>query len=179
MDVVSYILSRNYTDRVVRDLINLEYLVVDELPEYGEPGIIYLLHLSDDVYEEYIWQKDHYVKLGEPIISSIIIQGYYFAGVFWKEATHANRLPDKVQAIYIDLHTRQLYFYDTKIHGYKAFLTIADGSNPGLVKLYQSIGENTDGAMSQKATTDMLAKKVELDTKDLDTDECLGLKIGN
>jgi hypothetical protein len=33
----------------------------------------------------------------------------------------------------------------------------------GLIKLYSTTGENTDGAMTQKAVTDLLAEKISME----------------
>ena len=38
----------------------------------------------------------------------------------------------------------------------------ATSSTPGVLKLYNGVGQNTDGTMTQKAITDELNSKVEL-----------------
>lgn len=46
---------------------SLEYKIVDELPETGEAGIIYLVPKegeTPDVYDEYVWVEDSFEKIG-------------------------------------------------------------------------------------------------------------------
>ena len=153
MDVLSYILAKNYTDSAVKDIAGSRYLVVDELPEVGELGVIYLVQVAGDTYSEYIWQNGDYVKLRDTIIANALTFGYYYADVFWKEAAHINRLPDYVQSIYMDVPNKELYCYDTSLHKYKKFLQKATPTVPGIMKLYNDSGENTDGTMTQKSIT--------------------------
>lgn len=177
MDIITLILARQYTDSAIRDIASASYQVVDELPERGEPGIIYLVHVAGDKYSEYIWQNGEFVKLKDTTITSALTVGYYYAGVFWKEAEHLNRLPDYVQSIYMDEPNKELYCYDSEAGTYKAFLQKATSTRPGIAKLYDDSGDADDGAMTQRSVTRKLRKKVEVDTTALESDECLGLSL--
>ena len=42
----------------------------------------------------------------------------------------------------------------------------ANSKTPGIMKLYDEVGQNTDGTMTQKAITDELDTKVELTLKE-------------
>lgn len=66
-----------------------------------------------------------------------------------------------VGIIYIDQATSKIYSTDGEsFGGLEDSLPTASARVAGLVKLYNTTGDNTDGAMTQKATTDALAEKV-------------------
>ena len=93
-----------------------------------------------------------------------IIKGYYHEGIFYKDEQYTIPISGVSHKIYIDLVERVIYFYDGE-----NFLTAASGTNKpaseseaGAVKLYQELGNNIDGTMSQKAITDELNDKVKI-----------------
>ena len=104
------------------------------------------------------------------------MKGYYYYGVFWKEEAHLNRLPDKLDKIYLDVPNGELYYYNPGTSSYEAFLKKANDVYAGLTKLYRTTGNNEDGTITQKKITEELNKRAELDTTKLD-EECLGLNI--
>lgn len=62
--------------------------------------------------------------------------------------------------LYVDLHKGIIYYYDKDQEKLIASVTeIANASDatPGIMKLYQTHGQNTDGTMSQKAITDAIS----------------------
>ena len=183
MDVISYVLAKKYTDGQIAGIETgggqLDYIVVPQLPESGEDGIVYLVPTQvSGQYDEYVWKDSQFKKLNTRIISDIITEGYYFANVFWKDSGHSTRLPDKIDCIYLDIPNSTLYYYNTVDQGYKQFLSINIGpatpTTPGVMKLYETTGDNTDGTISQAVITAKLKDKVELDTTELASDECLG-----
>ena len=97
-------------------------------------------------------------------IDSSIVKGYYFEGNFYKDMNHTQLISGAIQKLYIDLTERVLYFYD----GEQYVSTSGKSYGPateleaGVAKLYQSVGDNIDGSMSQKAITDELDDKVEI-----------------
>lgn len=180
MDVINYLLAKRYVDSKISQVETaggkLDYQVVDSLPETGSEDLIYLVPVGDGKYGEYRWQDGKFIKLKDTLIADLVSTGYLFGGVFWSDASHSTRLPDRIDNIYIDNHTNQLYYYSTTNQEYLPFLSIATSIKPGVMKLYNSTGQNEDGTMTQKIITDKLNEKVELDTSYL-TDECLGLKV--
>ena len=61
--------------------------------------------------------------------------------------------------LYIDLHKGVIYYYDKDKDSLIAnVVEVATASDvqPGILKLYQTHGQNTDGTMSQKAITDAI-----------------------
>ena len=112
------------------------------------------------------------VKVGDGITvwkdleyaDEFIIKGYYHEGIFYKDEQYTIPISGVSHKIYIDLVERVIYFYDGE-----NFLTAASGANKpaseseaGAVKLYQELGNNIDGTMSQKTITDELNDKVKI-----------------
>lgn len=110
---------------------------------------------------------------GQSEDSELVITGYYYSNGFYKEPQHINVLPRYVTKLYYDIPTGQIYYYSTDgLYHRLVQLVQVDSNLPGLVKLYSSKGQNTDGTMTQKAITDELNKKVELSLDEVDT-ECV------
>ena len=93
-----------------------------------------------------------------------IVKGYYHEGAFYKDEKHTTPISGASHKIYIDLVERVIYFHDGE-----NFLSTAGGVNKpaseseaGVVKLYQGLGNSVDGTMSQKAITDELDDKIEI-----------------
>ena len=62
-----------------------------------------------------------------------------------------------INKIYIDDATRKIYYFNGVDYvTVQATFTTATDTIPGLVKLYSTTGQNTDGTMTQKAITDEL-----------------------
>lgn len=108
-------------------------------------------------------------------IGQSFIQGYYHDSLNWfyADANFTRILDGKETVIYLDLQTNSLFYFN----GYD-FVKI-DTSLPtaselikGVMRLYATTGDNTDGTMTQKAITE------ELDTvnKELDTKVEVSLK---
>ena len=59
MDILSYILSKQYTDKVVGDLLGFEIKVLDSLPQTGKSSVFYLVPAAKtktkNIYNEFIW----------------------------------------------------------------------------------------------------------------------------
>ena len=93
-----------------------------------------------------------------------IVKGYFYKDKFYKDNFHHKPIEGATQKIYIDLHTRTIYFYEggaylsTRGEVYEQ----ATSEKPGIMKLYQTVGKNTDGTMSQKAISDELDDKFEV-----------------
>lgn len=78
MDTITYVLCKKYTDISVENKLRFKFEVVDELPEIGDPSIIYLKKkktIFRNAYEEYVWleSKQEYEALGK---DEIEIEGY-------------------------------------------------------------------------------------------------------
>lgn len=78
--------------------------------------------------------------------------GYLFNGEFYVSSTYAEVLPRELNVIYIDINSRQTYTFDGE--QYTRSTPIATNEVAGLVKLYDELGDNVDGTMTQRAITE-------------------------
>ncbi len=100
-------------------------------------------------------------------LRSTVLHGYLYNGAFYKDGMHTIPLKAMVNKLYIESGTRKLYFYDgTQYVGIQDNLVTATAQIAGVVKLYDTVGQNTDGTMTQKAITDELdlRYKAEIDS---------------
>jgi hypothetical protein len=70
--------------------------------------------------------------------------------------------------LYIDIPTSKLYYftgieYKEINHGGIPTATLATETTPGIMKIYSTTGQNEDGTMTQKAITDELDEKFEIE----------------
>lgn len=56
--------SQSEIDKKINDILNGTIQVVDELPETGQAGVIYLVPSGSNNYERYVWEKGQYIDLG-------------------------------------------------------------------------------------------------------------------
>jgi hypothetical protein len=96
-------------------------------------------------------------------LNDFIQKGYLLDEEFYKDLQKSEKIVGYTTRFYIDLKTSNLYFFNGeryKIIG--ADLKIASEEIAGVMKLYNTTGDNSDGTMTQKAITDELNQKVEL-----------------
>lgn len=112
----------------------------------------------------------------EDTASSPVAVGYYKDGKLYKDNTYTEEITPVVGKIYIDQITSKILSTDGETFGgLEATLPTATTVMPGLVKLYDTTGNNVDGTMTQKAITDKLNTKVEAEVNS--SDETLILSI--
>lgn len=100
---------------------------------------------------------------------NFLIIGYLSNGGFYKDKNYQTVYTPYTNRVYLDAITNEFYYYTgAKFQKVGATITAATASTPGIMKLYSTVGDNTDGTMTQKAITDELDDKVELA---LDMDE--------
>lgn len=97
-------------------------------------------------------------------IDEYVVKGYYYEGKFYKDTAHTQLLNGAEHKIYIDVKERTIYFFNENefISTSGQVYQPATDTDPGIMKLYQTVGNHTDGAMSQKAISDELDDKVEI-----------------
>lgn len=96
-------------------------------------------------------------------VDNIIIKGYFYQDKFYSDSTHAELLDAVIGRVYIDSISSKLYTYNgTNYEAYKTSLPNATAEIAGVVKLYDTVGQNIDGTMTQRAITDELDDKVEM-----------------
>ena len=95
-------------------------------------------------------------------VDYIFFKGYFDGKVFWKEEEFVNEFEKNINKIYIALNgNNDLYIYNGENYEKLYNLPYANSKTAGVVKLYDEVGNNTDGSMTQKAITEELEKKVE------------------
>jgi hypothetical protein len=97
-------------------------------------------------------------------INSLIVKGYFYQGHFYYDAAHTTLLGGMIGRIYIDAVSSKIYTYNGV--GYETpngSLPNATAELAGAVKLYDQVGQNTDGTMTQRAITNELNEKFEMD----------------
>lgn len=97
-------------------------------------------------------------------ISTILVRGYFKEGNFYKDSECTEIIQPTGLKIYIDALTCNLYVYDgVSYMPVGGNVSRANSETPGIMKLYDTLGDNTDGTMTQKAITDELDDKVEIE----------------
>lgn len=97
-------------------------------------------------------------------VNNIYVKGYLKNNVFYKDNTYMTPIDENVNLLYIDIISNALYYFN----GYnyeeitRSQMGTATNTVPGIMKLYSTLGSNTDGTMTQKAITDELNDKVEV-----------------
>lgn len=100
-------------------------------------------------------------------MDNLFIKGYIKDGFFYTDATYTTMCKTSMNILYIDIPTSGMYYFDGQKYqelgrGTVPTAATATDTTPGIMKLYSTTGQNTDGTMTQKAITDELDEKVEV-----------------
>lgn len=97
-------------------------------------------------------------------VNTLLVNGYYFENAFYKDKEHTEIIAPIAMKVYVDFSTHALYIFDgiayVPIGGN---VTRANSQTAGIMKLYDTTGDNIDGTMTQRAITDELDDKVEIE----------------
>ncbi len=97
-------------------------------------------------------------------IRNTVQQGYYENGTFYRDVTKQTPSVGMINKIYIDKPTRKIYYFNGEEYlPIEAHLSAASAEMPGVMKLYNTTGQNTDGTMTQKSITDELNLRTKMD----------------
>ena len=97
-------------------------------------------------------------------IRNAVLQGYYEGDVFYKDPTKNTPFPTMINKIYIDIPHRKIYYYNGEEYvPAEAHLTTASANSAGVMKLYNTTGQNVDGTMTQKSITNELNQRIKTD----------------
>lgn len=96
-------------------------------------------------------------------VNSIFVICYFYNGSFYADESHTKKLSGIENKIYVDKNNlSNCYFYlDNEFHKIGSDIPVASVDVAGIMKLYDNIGVNTDGTMTQKSITDKLKEKIE------------------
>ena len=97
-------------------------------------------------------------------INNLIVKGYFYQGKFYTDAGHTELIAGVIGRIYIDAVGSKLYTYNgINYETQNGSLPNATAETAGAVKLYDQLGQNIDGTMTQRAITNELNEKFEMD----------------
>lgn len=97
-------------------------------------------------------------------IRNAVLQGYYDNGVFYQDITLQTPFKNMINKVYIDKPHRRIYYYNgIEYVPITDTLTTASSDMAGTMKLYNTMGQNTDGTMTQKSITDELTVRFKTD----------------
>ena len=90
-------------------------------------------------------------------LRNAVLHGYLKDNIFYYDNTYSTPMAAMINKIYIDDSVYKIYYFDgTEYKNIQTTFSTATDITPGLVKLYSTTGQNTDGTMTQKAITDEL-----------------------
>lgn len=113
------------------------------------------------------WKSLRYAD--EDIAMNVIIRGYLSNNQFYSDESLTNVIEPSVNKIYIDVGKNVIYSYDgAKYIPITQTIPAASGQTAGIMKLYSTTGSNTDGTMTQKAITEELNQKFEIEVDHAD-----------
>lgn len=85
------------------------------------------------------------------------LQGYFKEGIMYQDATFGTPFPQMINKIYIDkIQSKIYYFNGVKYVPIDGTFSNASETTAGVMKLYNTVGYNTDGTMTQKSITEEL-----------------------
>lgn len=103
------------------------------------------------------WSPYSQLQFTDEDVRNAVLHGYLLDGEFYKTTNKDGQINRMINKIYIDDSTRKIYFFNGENYqNIQTTFTTANDVTPGLVKLYATTGQNTDGTMTQKAITDEL-----------------------
>lgn len=108
-------------------------------------------------------QLDYFNNNSNSNVETYIVKGYFYKNNFYTDSEFNNVIKPSEKKIYIDLLDNLIYSY--KNNNYiciSSNIPTATSEMSGVLKLYNSTGENIDGTMTQKSITDELNNKVEI-----------------
>lgn len=94
---------------------------------------------------------------------SLFVYGYYKDGDFYEDSQHTNLITGVINRLYINNDDYKVYFYNGENFFIVNGCSLATDVTPGVVILYNTTGQHTDGTMTQKAITDELNTKFTVD----------------
>lgn len=113
------------------------------------------------------------------VFDRVVERGYLINGEFYfTNDTNAEKLPHVDFKLYLDKLTGKVYYFNgITFLSITGEISVATDATAGIVKLYGTVGENTDGAMTQKAVTDALKEFIIQPDVSAETIEFKGFNI--
>lgn len=99
------------------------------------------------------------LQFADEDLRNMVQFGYYKNGVFYRDNTLQTISIGMVNKVYIDKYNNQIYYFNGEEYVRITNTNIvsnASSSQAGIMKLYSTVGQHTDGTMTQKSITDEL-----------------------
>lgn len=98
-------------------------------------------------------------------VDNFIIKGFFVNDAFYEDKNGTMPIPGAVHKLYIDMVTQQMFVFDGEKYVSAGGKQIANATSeaPGIMKLYDTLGQNTDGTITQRLFTDEINQKFEMD----------------
>lgn len=103
--------------------------------------------------------------LDEQALSGIVLQGYLKDNEFYLDSNYQIVAEKNNHTIYINRINNDFLFYDIETSSFISSnieIPVASATTPGILKLYDELGDNVDGTITQKTLTAQLKKKIEV-----------------
>ena len=98
-------------------------------------------------------------------VDNFIVKGFFVGDAFYEDKSGTMPIVGAVHKLYIDMATQQMFVFDGEKYVSAGGKQIANATSeiPGIMKLYDTVGKNIDGTMTQRAITKELNEKFEMD----------------
>ena len=97
--------------------------------------------------------------------NAIIVKGYIYNNDFYVDEQHTEKYVPYEYKLYVDIPTAVIYIYNgTDYIATVTSVPIATSAIPGISKIYNTTGQNTDGSMTQKSITDGISERFKIST---------------
>ena len=141
----------NYKKRT-EPIANNEICIVD-VPGFG---IRVKVGTGDKLFNELPYLDEGILKN----IDHLIVKGYFYQGNFYSDSEYTEKVSAITGCIYIDSPSSKLYTYNgLEFEPLQTKLPSASSTVAGIMKLYDTTGDNTDGTMNQRVITKELNDK--------------------
>lgn len=98
-------------------------------------------------------------------VDNFIVKGFFVDDAFYEDKSGTMPIAGAVHKLYIDMATQQMFVFDGEKYVSAGGKQIANATSeiPGIMKLYDTLGQNTDGAITQRLFTNEINQKFEMD----------------
>lgn len=98
-------------------------------------------------------------------VDNFIVKGFFVDDAFYGDKSGTVPIAGAVHKLYIDMATQQMFVFDGEKYISAGGKQIANATSeiPGIMKLYDTLGQNTDGTITQRLFTDEINQKIEMD----------------
>lgn len=98
-------------------------------------------------------------------VDNFIVKGFFVDDAFYEDKSGTVPIAGAVHKLYIDMATQQMFVFDGEKYVSAGGKQIANATSeiPGIMKLYDTLGQNTDGTITQRLFTDEINQKIEMD----------------